>query len=823
MVAKKMNASTPGPRHRRNPDTKVFYPDAAVCPVCVITYAWGKHYVDTLCQITLPAILAPGNLHYLSSFTSCEVVILTQEAFFSQFDAAPAVRKIREICPVRLISLDDLVSRKDNYGMALTYALHRGCNAYGAAMTDTWFLFLNADFILANNCWRRLIPYLAHGIRLVCAPSYCVDAHEVAPTLLERVDSVTSSLSLSLRAMAALAIEHPHDTVRAKTLNTGTFQTRYVDQFYWQADNTTLLGRQMPVAVVGLWPERHVQEPKAFWDYGLIREFCPDSHIEVLGDSDDFMMIELRNKEVAQEAKVFHPMQPFEIAQLMVTWVTNYQRNFTCYPLILHSGDIPPDAAAADNELKSRVDEILSYCPEFLPSSIGHPQWAYHLTRFMTSRHEFLSRRLGGLTEGEPSESLSELDKIWWRLDGLRKRYHRERAALERAASDAIDDLKQQILGFKATDQLKATSKIDWLSIEVDHRAETIFQPIMLPKSDGSSNDPMTGNDLDRPVTLADHANTFVTAAKERIEAEEKRSELLKSLETHFGSLQAELEQNYEVRRRPLEIEYARYLQLDNPILLPDVKFFRDPGPENLRKNNGSPTPGDRDLRTRLQRRLELRALRDVKRILADAGLRRATNILTVGSSYQLIHGVADHLPGAHASVSLGGLLSSHFHKYFDPVFRFDFCLCDITADGLPSLQKIVDAVRPFLDAGGTIVAIHRMPEGKVRSGDFNSLPVKSVRILLARPPIGIHLLRALIISARSLGLMRVKKWILRRASAASEELISRTIAQLWHLVATDLAWRSVTIVLRGLFQQVPEQRSDKKPLLVLARVLRLS
>jgi hypothetical protein len=224
-----------------------------------------------------------------------------------------------------------------------------------------------------------------------------------------------------------------------------------------------------------------------------------------------------------------------------------------------------------------------------------------------------------------------------------------------------------------------------------------------------------------------------------------------------------------------------------------------------------------------LQRRLELRALRDVKRILADAGLRRATNILTVGSSYQLIHGVADHLPGAHASVSLGGLLSSHFHKYFDPVFRFDFCLCDITADGLPSLQKIVDAVRPFLDAGGTIVAIHRMPEGKVRSGDFNSLPVKSVRILLARPPIGIHLLRALIISARSLGLMRVKKWILRRASAASEELISRTIAQLWHLVATDLAWRSVTIVLRGLFQQVPEQRSDKKPLLVLARVLRLS
>src|SRR5262245_56099730 len=102
-------------RRRRNPYTNVLHPDATVCPVCVITYAWRKHYVDTLCEITLPAILAPGNLHYISSLTSCEVIILTEEEYFPQFEAASAVRKIREICPVRLISLDDLVSKKDKY------------------------------------------------------------------------------------------------------------------------------------------------------------------------------------------------------------------------------------------------------------------------------------------------------------------------------------------------------------------------------------------------------------------------------------------------------------------------------------------------------------------------------------------------------------------------------------------------------------------------------------------------------------------------------------------------------------------------------------
>jgi hypothetical protein len=59
-------------------------------------------------------------LPYISSFTSCEVIILTEEKFFPQFEDASAVRKIREICPVRLISLDDLISKKDKYGMALT-------------------------------------------------------------------------------------------------------------------------------------------------------------------------------------------------------------------------------------------------------------------------------------------------------------------------------------------------------------------------------------------------------------------------------------------------------------------------------------------------------------------------------------------------------------------------------------------------------------------------------------------------------------------------------------------------------------------------------
>src|SRR5215468_9173588 len=90
-------------------------------PTRIITYAWGEKYVGELLSLTLPALLAPGNLPYVVSVVPCELVILTEEAFFPRVLNDPTVRKIRDLCTVRLVELDDLIPAPDKYGMALTY------------------------------------------------------------------------------------------------------------------------------------------------------------------------------------------------------------------------------------------------------------------------------------------------------------------------------------------------------------------------------------------------------------------------------------------------------------------------------------------------------------------------------------------------------------------------------------------------------------------------------------------------------------------------------------------------------------------------------
>jgi len=308
---------------------------ALVLPTRIITYAWGDKYIRDLVSMTLPALLAPGNLPYVARHVPCELVILSEETSFPRFRAEPAVRRVEVVCPVRFIALDDLISAPDQYGIALTHVLHRGVSDLGSAMTDAWLIFLNADFVLAEDSLKNLLRHLQAGERLVAAPSYCVNAEEVVPELLARVDSQTQSVSIPHREMADLILRHRHNTIRAKIFNQSEIRIHPTDQFYWLHDAQTLLGHQMPVAIVGMRPECHVDEPNSYWDHGLMREFCPTVEHFVIGDSDEFLMLELRSADVARDQLQSGSSSPAEIARQMASFLTSYQRDMVRYSLSL--------------------------------------------------------------------------------------------------------------------------------------------------------------------------------------------------------------------------------------------------------------------------------------------------------------------------------------------------------------------------------------------------------------------------------------------------------------------------------------------------------
>jgi len=343
----------------------------------VITTAWGEDYVNDLLAITLPALLAPGNLPELAKAFSCEFVLVTESRFFEPIRRSPVFTRLETYCGTRLLPIDDLIIHKGSYGLSLTYAYHRAFADLGERMTSYYLFFFNADFILADGCYRSLAARLMAGEGLVLAPSYCVNAEVVTPLMQAKVDQRTYTLSMRPREMAALALENRHNTIKGKTVNQNLCHLEWIEQFYWNVDPHTLLAHQLPISIVCLKPERVYVEPVTPWDYGLLSEICPNTKPCVLADSDDFIMLELRKMSKAQDQFMLGWPSIEEIASKLESFSTKDQREQARYQLVLHSRDLPPETEGASTQLGAYVDSVLAAMKPPLDHR-NHMQWTHH-------------------------------------------------------------------------------------------------------------------------------------------------------------------------------------------------------------------------------------------------------------------------------------------------------------------------------------------------------------------------------------------------------------------------------------------------------------
>ena len=348
-------------------------------PARVITMVWGERYLDDLLSVTLPALMAPGNLPAFADRFASEVVIVTERRFFATIAQAPVVARLLEHCDMRLLPVDDLLSPW--YGITLTYALVRGFADLGAAMVETNLVFLNADFVIADGSLRVLADVIESGRRLAVAPSYCMVLEETLGALRALRDPDACSLAVSKRDLAGMILAHRHNTIRAKTVNQRLFRMHRYDQFYWYVDETTLLGRQMPISVVFMRPERVVTELPTFWDYGVISECCPDAVPAVLGDSDEFLMAELRSGGTFRELLNLGWPDVEEIAADLSSFTTHDHRVYGRFPLRLHSRDLPPQTEAEEKNLAAFVDDVYRRLTPPI-SHRDHPFWAGCIPRF---------------------------------------------------------------------------------------------------------------------------------------------------------------------------------------------------------------------------------------------------------------------------------------------------------------------------------------------------------------------------------------------------------------------------------------------------------
>jgi hypothetical protein len=320
---------------------------------------WGRVYADKLTSMTLPALLAPGNLPALCAMFEVEVVIVTETKLFDLFRNSPAFQRVATLCSIKLTPIDDLMSSlPGDYGVVLTKALYRGFLDLGAKVTDTFLLFLNADFIIADGSYRRLGELMLEGHRVIHAPSFRVILEEVWPKLEARADRQNAVLAMPPREMVKMALNYKHLTIKARTVNQRFYHQWCMDQFYWYVDEDTLVGYQWPVALVAIKPERVVKEPILVWDFAYVPDAAPTLEKFFIKDSDDFFMIEPQSRVTGEELIRPGWITTDDVVKYLNNWTTKEQRHCGEQLLVFHADDLPPGLDEVIDESRQYMSEI---------------------------------------------------------------------------------------------------------------------------------------------------------------------------------------------------------------------------------------------------------------------------------------------------------------------------------------------------------------------------------------------------------------------------------------------------------------------------------
>jgi hypothetical protein len=474
--------------------------------------------------------------------------------------------------------------------------------------------------------------------------------------------------------------------------------------------------------------------------------------------------MELREKEVAADQICAGWPSLSEIGKRMIIWVTPYQRDFARYPLTLHTGDLPLQTDEAREQLRAFVDEVLCHAPA-LPSHIDHPQWNYHSRAFIETRHKKLSARLGSATaDSPPPENLSEIDKTWWKLDGLAKSYLRRRTELTELM-DQERDLVRQARARLEEDAGRCGEKLfaKLLALKPDANYSG-----MVPwcEWDGSRRtegavigNPARSNYAPWVSAIADYEAEYqneqkieqrrlLTRITEFIDKSEETQ--LQSLELEFEAARRELQKDYDTLipksiesaapREAAELEVVESAETSAVAAIEGGEAGALASGETGAGSSDANVPpaGEETLRQiliqgpithaaesysapifirpakMLYRYLFGRVprvrmlhpywatLRHVIRLVDRAIEDGARNVVTIGSGP--VDGIADHLAGMHARLSVAEAVGRNLGKDFNLRPEFELCICSLTIPELSLLPEIMKAVTPYMRVGARII-----------------------------------------------------------------------------------------------------------------------
>jgi len=349
---------------------------------------WGQRFIQQFLTVSLPTLLAPGNIPGLAKALPTEFVFLTRRRDEATIRAHRAFSRLAAICAVRFEPIDDLIS-DGNYSTTVTLAYARAVRAVGPAMVDSCFIFLVSDYIMADGSLSSVLARLRAGASAVLAGNFQIVEEDAGPWLAKRLDPAEPVLALPARELMRWALPHLHPVTMANTVNLPMSHARHANRLFWRVDAETMIGRFYLMHMIGIRPEIVEFVVGASCDYSFVPEMCPSGTIAMLTDSDEYLVVEMQPYHHEERFLRLGPIDSTALAAHLSEWTTAQHRRNAGYRLVFHAAAPPaalPAISAAADAFIAEIGQAMA--PEPQPYR-DHPYWRGAIAAFeAAARHK---------------------------------------------------------------------------------------------------------------------------------------------------------------------------------------------------------------------------------------------------------------------------------------------------------------------------------------------------------------------------------------------------------------------------------------------------
>jgi 2-polyprenyl-3-methyl-5-hydroxy-6-metoxy-1,4-benzoquinol methylase len=351
-------------------------PEGRVPPkrIKVLEPVWGYEFTQQFLNVSLPTLLAPGNLPALAETLPTEFIFLTGRRDEPMIRDSAGYRSLSAICPVSFRLIDDIITH-GNHSTTVTLAFATAVRRTGEAMLDTCFFFLVSDYIVADGSLASVIKLMLAGASAVQSGNFQIIAEDALPWLEgERVPG-QDALVLAPRRLMQQALRYMHPSTIANTVNLRVSHNSHANRLFWRVDGNTLIGRFYLLHMLCIRPEVTDFVIGASCDYSFIPEMCPSGNIAVITDSDHYLVVEAQPCHHEADFLRLGPAVPKQIASSLSEWTTTLHRDNVRHMLIFHGADLPVSLGSVIEEADSFISEIGRLLkPKPMPHR-GHPYW----------------------------------------------------------------------------------------------------------------------------------------------------------------------------------------------------------------------------------------------------------------------------------------------------------------------------------------------------------------------------------------------------------------------------------------------------------------